>query len=146
MCNDFVSSSWSGGVSILIPNWKSIFKKTSIFNHQIQRQNSWYCLWDWQLAYILVVSRGKENTSKTLNTTVSNPECTKTNNWQLRAVMSKLFHKGPCGCRFLFQPVKSTQFDQSTFWRLRSVEKWVRSGVLLLGWKENLQPNQPFIV
>ena len=28
------------------------------------------------------------------------------------AGMSKLFHKGPCGCRFLFQPVKSTRFDQ----------------------------------
>ena len=39
-----------------------------------------------------------------------------------KAGMSKLFHKGPCGCRFLFQPVKSTQFDQSTFWRLRSVD------------------------
>ena len=36
--------------------------------------------------------------------------------------MSKLFHKGPCRCRFLFQPVNSTQFDQSTFWRLRSVD------------------------
>ena len=39
-----------------------------------------------------------------------------------RSGMSKLFQKGPCGCRFLFQPVKSTRFDQWAFWRLRPVD------------------------
>lgn len=35
---------------------------------------------------------------------------------------SEPFLKGPCGGRFLFQPIKQTQSDQSAVWRLRFVD------------------------
>lgn len=48
--------------------------------------------------------------------------------------------KATSGCRFLSQSMKLKQIDQSAVWRHRSVDQWLQSGVLLLGWNWNLQP------
>lgn len=42
--------------------------------------------------------------------------------FNFKAGMSKLFHKRPWGCRFVFQPIKLTQLEQWAFRRLRSVD------------------------
>ena len=53
--------------------------------------------------------------------------------------------KGRCGCRFSFQPSKNTpDLNQVCFIPTKQEHSWFGSGVLLLGWNENLQPQWPF--
>ena len=53
--------------------------------------------------------------------------------------------KGRCGCRFSFQPSKSTPDpNQVCFIPTKQEHTWIGSGVFLLGWNENLQPQLPF--
>ena len=56
--------------------------------------------------------------------------------------MSKLFHKGPCGCRFSFQPSSSTpDLTHLINWSQLS-ESWSNC-VLLTVWSKNLQRHGP---